>query len=70
MKINVRWDLFSSENRLESEQYAITQGWADRKVQLRKSPKSDGHIEYSVEPFDNCGCPQIIPYSDRLTGRS
>jgi hypothetical protein len=59
LRIKFKWELFSSPDLEETKQKALELGWAENKVQVRQV---GGY--YMIEPFDNCGCSQIIPYKE------
>lgn len=67
----VRWHLYSSEDRLECERVAITLGWEQNKVQVKWVPNFEDDpcntkTLYYVEPFEDCDCPRVIRYENRL----
>lgn len=59
-----KWELLITESEQEATTFAKENGWADKKVQVRRSG-----IYFTVEPFEkDCTCPDILKFNDYFTG--
>ena len=68
-KQKVKWEIFKTTSLVEVVRKATELGWAQNKVQVREHQIGidlDGCSisEYSIEPYEDCGCANILKYSD------
>ncbi len=61
---NRQYEYLITTSMVEALHFARDHGWEHRKVQVRATPTMDDMYEYSVEPFDDCKCPNLLRFSD------
>lgn len=59
-----KWEYFSTPSLAEAAHFAKKRGWEENKVQVRSTPLGNGEFEYSIEPHEECSCPNILRYDD------
>jgi hypothetical protein len=59
VKTKVTWHIFKSEDKEEALQHAVELGWAEDKVMVKLYDDT-----FWVEPFEICGCPNVLSYLD------
>lgn len=59
-----RWELFVSNSLAEAAHKARDLDWEHDKVQLRERQVGVEKFEYSVEPYENCKCQNLLKFDD------
>lgn len=57
-----KWEYFQSRSLPEVMTQARLLGWAENKVQVKWIQIATDAYEYYVEPYEDCTCPNLIPY--------
>lgn len=59
-----KWEYFQTKSLAEVIKVAKTMGWALNKVQVREYQTGINEFWYAIEPFENCGCSNLLKYDD------
>jgi hypothetical protein len=72
MRIPIRkpvWEIFSSTELDITAARAVELGWAENKVQVRKTLHDDVRY-YMIELYDGCDCPMMVKYDSKYIGEA
>lgn len=66
-KAKGKWEYFKSVNEVETVRKARDMGWAENKVQVRVHQTGINDFLYAIEPYEDCGCSNLLKYDDYFT---
>ena len=62
----MKWEILSSYDKDFVLQAAISKGWAENKVQVKRYRRGNKYA-WVIEPYEEtCRCPNIIKYEEYL----
>lgn len=62
--LKAKWEFIRTPSMVEAVHFARDHGWKEQKVQVRYFQRTETDFEYSVEPYEDCGCQNLLKYSD------
>lgn len=64
LKARPEWEYGKHLSLVAAAQQANKLGWAENKVQVRRIVLDDAIVEYQIEPYEDCKCPDLLRYED------
>lgn len=58
-RVRPSWEYYRSKDRADVLQHAREMNWKENLVMVKQYGE-----EYVVEPFEICGCPNVVPFED------